>query len=85
MVINNKNAGTSMTIESPKVCPCELDCKQKRATAVNLVLEKGTCTAKDFRDFLDGKLGVHALRGSMEYLCTGQCKLVGVYGISSRS
>jgi len=50
---------------------------------VNLILEKGTCTARELRDFLDGKLGVHAFRGSMEYLCTGQCKLVGVYSLST--
>jgi len=72
-----------MTVKNPKGCPCELACKQKRATAVNLILENETCTARQLRDLLNGKLGAHAFRGSLEYLCTGQCKLVGVYGLSA--
>ncbi len=66
-----------------KVCPCEENCKQKRHTAVNLILKKGACTSKDLHNFLYGKLGVYALRSSIEYLTTGKCKLVDVFGIST--
>lgn len=82
MVINNKSAESFMATEGAEACPCELVCKQKRKTAVNQILEKNACTATELRGFLDGKLGSYALRSSMEYLCTGQCKLVGVYGLS---
>ncbi len=82
MVIKYKNAETPMSQEDPQRCPCEEMCKQKRKTAVNLVLEKGACTSKDMHNFLYGKLGVYALRSSIEYLSTGKCKLVDVFGLS---
>jgi hypothetical protein len=83
MVIKNKNAETFMSQEDSQSCPCKETCKQKRKTAVNLILEKGACTSKDMHNFLNGKLGVYALRSSIEYLSTGNCKLVDVFGLST--
>ena len=83
MVIKNKIVETFMPLESSQICPCEDMCKQKRKTPVNLIIEKGACTARDLHYLLDGKLGTYALRSSMEYLSTGKCKLVGVYGLDA--
>jgi hypothetical protein len=70
-----------MTFENLKTFPCELGCREKRSTIVNLVLEKGTCSVRELHAFLDNKIGSYAFRSSVEYLCKGQCKLVGVYGL----
>jgi hypothetical protein len=84
MVINNKNAELPMTKIGINRCPCDEKCRQKRETVVNLIIDNGTCTAKDLHNLLDGKLGVYALRSSMEYLSTGKCNLVGVFGLEDK-
>jgi hypothetical protein len=80
MVIKNKNAGVSMS----QTCPCDIGCKQQRKIAVNLIIEKGVCTAKDLQVLIGDRLGSHALRRSMEFLSSGNCKLVNVYTISDK-
>jgi hypothetical protein len=82
MVIKNKSDETFLSIASSQVCPCDDVCRQKRKTAVNFILEKGACTAKDLHYFLGDKLGAYALRSTMEYLSTGKCRLIRVYGLS---
>ncbi len=84
MVIKNKNAEVFMSQAISRTCPCQDGCKQKRKTAVNLIIEKGACTAKDLQVLLAGKLGTYALRSSMEYLSSGKCKLVCVYSTSDK-
>jgi hypothetical protein len=83
MVIKNNNADLFMLQEDAQACPCEESCKQKRSTAVNLILARKACTSKDLQSSLNGKLGVCALRSSIEFLSSGKCKLVNVFGLSA--
>lgn len=70
-----------MTAINTQRCPCDANCKQKRAPVVNQIMDKGSCTATELRNLLSNKLGEHAFRSSLEFLSSGKCKLVDVYGI----
>lgn len=64
-------------------CPCKEPCeikKAKRPIAVNLILQNEICTAGELRKFLPKSgLGTYATRKSIEFLSSGNCKLIGVF------
>lgn len=58
-------------------CPCNENCSKKRAAAVNVVLEKRTCTSKEIRQIFQEKdLSKYATRKGLEFLSSGDCKLI---------
>lgn len=59
------------------ICPCSENCSEKRPVAVNLVFEKGACSASELKILLSKSgLGVYAQRRSLEFLGAGNCKLI---------
>lgn len=63
-------------------CPCELlteECKDKRDIAVNVVLQRGFCSANELKTVLsDEGLGKSATRKSLNFLNAKKCPVVAV-------
>jgi len=73
-----------MSSKSARKCPCTIRCKERRESAVNVVLKKGACTSVELKAaLLKEGLGESAIRKNLEFLGSKQCEKINFVGYVS--
>jgi len=77
MVINNSNV--VFGVRARLICPCDIDCKNRRKDAINIMLQNQILTSTEIKKKLETEgFGTYAVRKSLEFLGKNECQYVDV-------